>query len=75
MPSRDEPRISVCQDGSVYMIRDRFTDTGRFFGCEYATIDGLEVVWRECPEGVEYTAIEPFITSGVKDGIRSDRPI
>ena len=59
-------RFSIAEQarwkGATYVIRDVLTHDRHFAGfCQFKTRrqDGV-IVWKPCPEGVEFSQIEPF---------------
>jgi hypothetical protein len=44
------------------MVRDIWRSDGKLFTCAYATLnEDFQLVWRYCPEGVEFSKIHPLI--------------
>jgi hypothetical protein len=61
----NKPRVYV-HEAKVYVIRDLWDgglpEIGKFISCEYATltVDGAQLSWTPCAEGVDFKDIEPL---------------
>ena len=47
-------------NGGIYVIRDVWREDGKHERCEYAVMDGDQMAWKPCIEGVLYADIEPL---------------